>query len=87
MRLYMDMEKVDQATAVRDLIELGAQRWREEVAVKLLTTGKATARRAAAVAKLPLWDFIALLDERKVVLPMKSDDIVADIRSASKGNL
>ncbi len=85
LRLYMDMEKVDRATAVRDFIELGAQQWRKEVAIRLLTDGKVTAWRAAEIAKLPLWDFTALLDERKVVLPIKSDDIIGDIRSALKG--
>ena len=85
LRSYMRAEKVDKATAMRRLLELGVQGWRRETAVQLLREGKATVWRAATVAGLPLWDFIQLLDERKVILPVKGRDVVDDVRAATKG--
>ena len=85
LRSYMRAEKVDKATAMRRLLELGVQGWRRETAVQLLREGKATVWRAATVAGLPLWDFIQLLDERKVILPVKGRDVVDDVRAAMKG--
>jgi predicted HTH domain antitoxin len=85
LRFYMRAEKVDKATAVRKLLEIGVQGWRREMAIQLLRDGKATVWRAAAVAGLPLWDFISLIDERKVILPISGKDVIGDVRSAAKG--
>ncbi len=81
----MRAEKVDKATAVRKLLEIGVQGWRREMAIQLLRDGKATVWRAAAVARLPLWDFISLIDERKIILPISGKDVIDDIRAAAKG--
>lgn len=85
LRSYMRAEKVDKATAMRKLLELGVQGWRREMAVQLLREGKATVWRAATVAGVPLWDFISLLDERKVILPIRGSDVIDDVRAAMKG--
>lgn len=85
LRFYMRAEKVDKATAMRRLLELGVQGWRREMAVQLLREGKATVWRAATIAGLPLWDFISLLDERKVILPIRGRDVIDDVRVALKG--
>ncbi len=85
LRSYMRAEKVDKATAMRRLLELGVQGWRKEMAFQLLRDGKATVWRAATVAGLPLWEFISLLDERKVILPIRGRDVIDDVRGALKG--
>ena len=85
LRFYMRAEKVDKATAMRKLLELGVQGWRREMAVQLLREGKATVWRAATVAGVPLWDFISLLDERKIILPIRGSDVIDDVRAAMKG--
>ncbi len=81
----MRAEKVDKATAVRKLLEIGVQGWRREMAIQLLRDGKATVWRAAVVAGLPLWDFISLIDERKIILPISGKDVIDDVREAAKG--
>ena len=85
MRLYMRAEKVDKATALRKLLELGVKDWRRETAIDLLREGKVTVWRAAEVAGLPLWDFVSLVEDRKVVLPIRGKDVIDDLRAALKG--
>jgi predicted HTH domain antitoxin len=81
----MRAEKVDKATAMRRLLELGVQGWRREMAVQLLREGKATVWKAATITGLPLWELISLLDERKVILPISGSDVIGDVRAAMKG--
>lgn len=85
LRLYMGAEKVDKATAVRKLLERGVEAWRRDMALQLLREGKVTVWRAAEIARLPLWEFISLIDEKKVVLPIRGKDVMEDIRTAMKG--
>ncbi len=84
LRLYMRAEKVDKATALRKLLELGVKGWRRETALDLLREGKVTVWRAAEVAGLPLWDFVSLVEDRKVVLPIRGKDVIDDLRAALK---
>ncbi len=85
LRLYMRAEKVDKATALRKLLELGVKDWRKETALDLLREGKVTVWRAAEVAGLPLWDFVSLLEDKRVVLPIRGKDVIDDLRAALKG--
>lgn len=85
MRFYMRAEKVDKATALRKLLELGVKDWRRETALDQLREGKVTVWRAAEVAGLSLWDFVSLLEDRKVVLPIRGRDVIDDLRAALKG--
>lgn len=85
LRLYMRAEKVDKATAMRKLLERGVQGWRREMALELLRDGKVTVWRAAQIARLPLWDFVSVVDEEKVVLPIRGKDVIDDVRAALKG--
>ena len=85
MKFYMRAEKVDRATAVRKLLELGVLDWRREMSLRLLREGKVTVWKAAEMARLPLWDFVSLLEEKKIALPIRGRDVIDDIRSALKG--
>ncbi len=85
LRFYMRAEKVDKATAMRKLLERGVQGWRREMALELLREGKVTVWRAAEIARLPLWDFVSLVDEEKVVLHIRGKDVIDDVRAALKG--
>ena len=85
LRFYMKAEKVDRATAVRKLLELGVQDWRREMSLRLLREGKVTVWKAAEIARLPLWDFVSLLEEKKATLPVRGRDVIEDIRLALKG--
>jgi predicted HTH domain antitoxin len=53
-------EKLDKATVVRNLLEIGIVEWRKHTAVELLREGKVTFAKAAEIAKLSLWEFADL---------------------------
>ncbi len=85
LRSYMRAENVDKATAMRKLLELGVRGWRREMALSLLREGQVTVWRAAEISRLPLWDFVSLVDEKKVILPIRGRDVIDDVRAAMKG--
>jgi predicted HTH domain antitoxin len=59
-------EKLDKATAVRRLLEIGIAEWRKQTALELLQKGKITFTKAAEIAKLSLWEFADLVKQRHV---------------------
>jgi len=59
-------EKLDKATVVRTLIEMGIVEWRKQTALELLRDGKVTFAKAAEMAKLSLWEFADLVKQRNV---------------------
>lgn len=82
--MVMEVEKVDKATAVRKLLKMGVREWRLELALELLKEGKVTVWKAAEIAKIPLWDMVEVIKQRKLTLPISAEDVVEDIRSALK---
>ncbi len=58
--------KVDKATVVRTLLEMGIEEWRKQTAMELLRNGKVTFARAAEMAKLSLWELADLVKQRNV---------------------
>ena len=61
-----EREKLDKATVVRTLLEMGIVEWRKQTALDLLRDGKVTFAKAAEVAKLSLWEFADLVKQRNV---------------------
>jgi len=59
-------EKLDKATVVRALLELGIVEWRKQTALELLRDGEVTFAKAAEMAKLSLWEFADLVKQRNV---------------------
>jgi len=62
----VEEEKVDKATIVRNLLEIGLAEWRKQTALDLLQKGKITFAKAAEVAKLSLWEFADLVKQRNI---------------------
>jgi len=62
----VEREKLDKATAVRTLLEIGIVEWRKKTALELLQEGKVTFAKAAEVAKLSLWEFADLVKQRNI---------------------
>lgn len=58
--------KVDKATVVRTLLEMGIEEWRKQTAMELLRNGKVTFAKAAEMAKLSLWELADLVKQRNV---------------------
>jgi len=59
-------EKLDKATVVRTLLEIGIEEWRKQTALELLRDGKVTFAKAAEMAKLSLWEFADLVKQRNI---------------------
>ena len=51
LREIMNYEKLDKATAVRKIMEIGISEWRKSIAIQLLQQGKASFNKAAEIAK------------------------------------
>ena len=62
----VERSKLDKATVVRNLLELGIAEWRKQTALELLRDGKVTFAKAAEMAKLSLWEFADLVKQRNV---------------------
>jgi predicted HTH domain antitoxin len=62
----VEREKLDKATVVRTLLEMGIVEWRKQAALDLLRDGKVTFAKAAEMAKLSLWEFADLVKQRCV---------------------
>ena len=62
----VERAKLDKATVVRYLLELGIAEWRKQTALELLRDGKVTFAKAAEIAKLSLWEFADLVKQRNV---------------------
>jgi predicted HTH domain antitoxin len=77
-------EKLDKATAVRTLLEMGIMEWRKQTALDLLRDGKVTFAKAAEIAKLSLWEFADLVKQRNVEwVRYTPEEIEKEIREAS----
>jgi predicted HTH domain antitoxin len=59
-------EKLDKATVVRNLLEIGIAEWQKQTAIELLQKGKITFTKAAEIAKLSLWEFADLAKQKNV---------------------
>ena len=62
----IEQEKLDKATVVRNLLEMGIVEWRKQTALEFLREGKVTFAKAAEMAKLSLWEFADLVKQRNV---------------------
>ena len=80
----IDQEKLDKATVVRNLLEMGIVEWRKQTALDFLREGKVTFAKAAEIAKLSLWEFADLVKQHKVEwVRYTPEEIEKDIREAS----
>ena len=62
----VEKEKLDKATVVRNLLEMGIAEWRIQTALDLLQKGKVTFAKAAEMARFSLWEFADLVKQRNV---------------------
>jgi len=77
-------KKLDKATVVRTLLEMGIAEWRRQTALELLRDGKVTFAKAAEMAKLSLWEFADLVKQRNVEwVRYTPEEVEKEIREAS----
>jgi predicted HTH domain antitoxin len=80
-------EKLDKATVVRNLLEIGITEWRKQTALELLQKGKVTFAKAAEMAKLSLWEFADLVKQRNIEwVRFAPEDAEKEFREASPAN-
>ena len=80
----VEKEKVDKATVVRNLLEIGLAEWRKQTALDLMQKGKITFAKAAEVAKLSLWEFADLVKQRNVEwVRLAPEEVEKEFREAS----
>ena len=66
IREIINEEKLDKATVVRNLLEMGIAEWRKQTALELLQKGKVTFTKAAETTKLSLWEFADMVKQQNV---------------------
>ena len=77
-------EKLDKATVVRTLLEMGIVECRKQTALELLQDGKVTFAKAAEMAKLSLWEFADLVKQRNVEwVRYTPEEIEKEVKEAS----
>ena len=77
-------EKLDKATIVRNLLEIGITEWRKQTAIELLSKGKATFAEASDIAKLSLWEFADLVKQFNVEwVRFEPEEIEKEFKEAS----
>ena len=77
-------EKLDKATVVRNLLELGLAEWRIQTALELLQKGKVTFAKAAEMARVSLWEFADLVKQRNVEwVRYTPEEVERELRKAS----
>jgi len=80
----VEHEKLDKATAVRTLLEMGIVEWRKQTALELLRDGKVTFAKAAEMAKLSLWEFADLVKQRNIEwVRYTPEEIEGEIKEAA----
>jgi predicted HTH domain antitoxin len=79
----MREEKLDKSAAVRKLLWIGLEGWRQKRALETLAEGKVTFMKAAESAGLDAWDFAELVKRSEIVWVKASQRRVEqDIRAA-----
>jgi predicted HTH domain antitoxin len=80
----IEQEKLDKATVVRNLLEMGIMEWRKQMALDFLREGKVTFARAAEMAKLSFWEFADLVKQRNVEwVRFTPEELEKELREAS----
>lgn len=83
----VERAKLDKATVVRNLLELGLAECRKQTALELLRDGKVTFAKAAEMAKLSLWEFADLVKQRNVEwVRFSPEEIEKELKAASAAN-
>ena len=80
---FMREEKLDKSAAVRKLLWIGLEGWRQKRALEALAEGKVTFMKAAEIAGLDVWDFVELVKQSEIVWVKASQRrLEQDIRAA-----
>lgn len=80
----MRYEKLSQISeAIRKLLQIGLQQWKQDTALRLLQEGKITFTKAAELAALSVWELSDLIEQTKTQwVNISKEDLHKDIEAA-----
>lgn len=79
------IEGVDRSTALRKLVQKGAQEWRKERALELLKRGEVSLWKASEIAGVTLWEMVDTVNEAGTQwVRYSSEDIEREFEDAKK---
>lgn len=81
LEFFVKTERTDRSAATRKLLEMGLSEWKKERALTLLADGKVTVWKAASIAGISLWEMIDLIKEKKIVMPIRAEDVLDDLKA------
>ena len=84
LKTIADTEHIAESVAIKKLLDMGVQKWKEERALKLLEEGKVTLWKASELAGVSLWEMLNLVEKRNISLPLSASDVIEDIKDAIK---
>ena len=70
-----EFEKKDRLSIIKEVFEIGLEEKRKEVALELYKKGDISLEKGAEIAKLPLLDFIDLIEKEKIFRKIDVDNI------------
>ncbi|MCF7674729.1 MAG: UPF0175 family protein [Akkermansiaceae bacterium] len=76
-----ELEGCDRATLIKSLLRSGLQSLRRERAVKAFRRDEVSLSRAAELAGLSLWDFLALMGPEKLELHYDVEEFEDDLNA------
>jgi len=80
LETYLDEENLDRSTAVRKLLAEGLDEWRRDRALEELAAGRITFSKAADLARLSVWEFAQLAEERDLTW-VADDHLESDLEA------
>lgn len=75
---------LDRSTLMRQLLQLGIRTYRENAAIMAYANEQATLGRAAALAGVPQWEMLGLLEKHHVELNYDARALERDFQSLKK---
>ena len=78
-------EKVDKSTILDRALERYTKEWTLQKAVELYKDGAITLSRAAEIAGISVWEMIAVLEKRKIILQYDIEDLEEDLKTLGCG--
>jgi len=70
-----EFEKKDRLSIIKEVFKIGIEEKRKEVALELYKKGDVSLEKGAEIAKLPLLDFIDLIEKEKIFRKIDVDNI------------
>jgi len=86
IEVLAEMEGCDRSTLIRSILRRGIKALRRDRAIAAYRSEEVTLSRAAELAGLSIWDFLALMPSEQLELHYDVDEFEDDLQAMSNGN-